>query len=693
MSKDRLQYNRKEKRKWTIFLQNERMNAMVEKIDELSINSIRTLSIDAIEKANSGHPGITMGAAPMAYALWTRMMNHNPKNPNWFNRDRFVLSAGHGSMLLYSLLHLSGYDLSMDDIKAFRQWGSKTPGHPEYGHTVGVEATTGPLGQGFAMAVGMAMTERHMAAVYNKANYEIVNHYTYSICGDGDLMEGISAEAASLAGHLKLGRLIVLYDSNDISLDGDLDQAFSEDVEKRFKGHGWQYLRVEDGNNIDEITTALKEAKKTLDQPTLIEIKTVIGYGSPNKSGKSAAHGAPLGEEERKRTKEAYKWTFEEDFCVPEEVYDNFKKCIVDNGAKKEQEWNELFAQYEQAYSELAAQFTQAVSGELPTGWDQDIPVYEEGTSLASRASSAEVLNAIAKNVPTFLGGSADLASSNKTMIEDDTDFMPDTFHGRNIWFGVREFAMGAAMNGMALHGGVRVFGGTFFVFSDYLRPAIRLAALMGLPVTYVFTHDSIAVGEDGPTHEPIEQLASFRAMPNLCVIRPADGNETAAAWKLALTSTNQPTVLVLSRQNLPTLKDTVRTADEGVAKGAYVVSLAQNEQVDGLLLATGSEVSLAVEAQRVLAQENIHVSVISMPSFDRFEAQTAAYKETVIPKQVKKRLAIEMGSSFGWERYAGDEGDILAIDRFGASAPGEKVMAEYGFTVDNVVERFKALR
>lgn len=665
---------------------------MVAKIDALSVNSIRTLSIDAIEKANSGHPGITMGAAPMAYTLWTRFMNHNPKNPNWFNRDRFVLSAGHGSMLLYSLLHLSGYDLSMDDIKAFRQWGSKTPGHPEYGHTVGVEATTGPLGQGLAMAVGMAMTERHLAAVYNKENYDIIDHYTYSICGDGDLMEGVSAEAASLAGHLKLGRLIVLYDSNDISLDGDLDQAFSESVAKRYEAYGWQYLRVEDGNDLEEIAAALEEAKKDVNRPTLIEIKTVIGYGSPNKSGTAAAHGAPLGAEERKLTKDAYKWTFEEDFYVPQEVYDNFKKLIVDKGQEKEKEWNELFAQYEQAYPEAAAQFSLAVSGELPKGWDEAIPVYEEGTSLASRSSSGEVLNAIAKNVPSFIGGSADLAGSNKTMIKGAADFMPDSYHGRNIWFGVREFAMGAAMNGMALHGGVKVFGGTFFVFSDYLRPAIRLAALMNLPVTYVFTHDSIAVGEDGPTHEPIEQLSSLRAMPNLCVIRPADGNETAAAWKLAMTSTDKPTVLVLSRQNLPTLKGTAELAGEGVAKGAYVVSPAGSEQVDGLLLATGSEVNLAVKAQKALANEDIHVSVVSMPSFDRFEAETASYKETVLPKHVKKRLAIEMGSSFGWERYTGDEGDILAIDRFGASAPGEKVMAEYGFTVENVVRRFKVL-
>ncbi|SFA72476.1 MULTISPECIES: transketolase [unclassified Bacillus (in: firmicutes)] len=665
---------------------------MFDTIDALSVTSIRTLSIDAIEKANSGHPGMPMGAAPMAYTLWTRHMNHNPNNPNWFNRDRFVLSAGHGSMLLYSLLHLSGYGLTMEDLKEFRQWGSKTPGHPEFGHTVGVEATTGPLGQGIAMGVGMAMAERHVAATYNKENFELVNHFTYSICGDGDLMEGVSAEAASLAGHLKLGRYIVLYDSNDISLDGDLSQSFSESVADRFKAYGWQYIRVQDGNNLEEIANALEEAKSDLERPTMIEVKTVIGYGSPNMAGTSDVHGAPLGADELKLTKEAYKWTFDADFHVPDEVYAHFKKMIVENGEKKEKEWNEMFAQYKQQYPELAAQLETALNGELPEGWDKDIPVYSEGKSLASRASSAEVLNGIAKNLPTFWGGSADLAGSNKTLIKGSADFMPASFEGRNIWFGVREFAMGAAMNGIALHGGVKVFGGTFFVFSDYLRPAIRLAALMGLPVTYVFTHDSIAVGEDGPTHEPVEQLAALRAMPNLQIIRPADGNETAAAWKLAVESTNKPTALVLTRQNLPTLKGTDVNAYEGVSKGAYVVSPSERDTPDALLLASGSEVGLAVEAQVALAGEGIHVSVVSMPSWDRFEAQSKEYKDSVIPKAVKKRLAIEMGTSLGWHRYAGDEGEVLAIDTFGASAPGEKIMEEFGFSVNNVVARVKAL-
>ncbi|MBT2691075.1 transketolase [Bacillus sp. ISL-47] len=665
---------------------------MFNQTDELSISSIRTLSIDAIEKANSGHPGMPMGAAPMAYTLWTRFMNHNPKNPEWFNRDRFVLSAGHGSMLLYSLLHLSGYDVSMEDIKQFRQWGSKTPGHPEFGHTPGVDATTGPLGQGIAMAVGMAMAERHLAATYNKDNFNLVDHYTYSICGDGDLMEGVSAEAASLAGHLKLGRLVVLYDSNDISLDGDLDKSFSESVEQRFKSYGWQYIRVEDGNDLHEIAKAIEEAKQDENRPTMIEVKTVIGYGSPNKSGKSDVHGAPLGADELKLTKEAYKWTFEEDFHVPQEVYDHFKQQVAENGAKKQQEWEDLFAQYKEKHPELGLQLEQAIKGELSEGWDKDIPVYEEGKSLASRASSGEALNAIAQNLPSFFGGSADLAGSNKTMIKGTGDFTSESFEGRNIWFGVREFAMGAALNGMALHGGLKVFGGTFFVFSDYLRPAIRLAALMNLPVTYVFTHDSIAVGEDGPTHEPVEQLAALRAMPNISVVRPADGNETAAAWKTAIESTNKPTALVLTRQNLPTLKGTDSAAYEGVKKGAYVVSPASNDKADVLLLAAGSEVSLAVEAKKALEGEGIHASVVSMPAWDRFEAQSKEYKESVIPKAVKKRLAIEMGSSLGWHRYAGDEGDVLAIDTFGASAPGEKIMEEYGFTVDNVVARVKAL-
>lgn len=661
-------------------------------VEALSINSIRTLSIDAIEKANSGHPGMPMGAAPMAYTLWTKHMNHNPKNPEWFNRDRFVLSAGHGSALLYSLLHLAGYGLSVDDLKEFRQWGSKTPGHPEYGHTVGVEATTGPLGQGISMAVGMAMAERHLAAKYNREQLNVVDHFTYSICGDGDLMEGVAAEASSLAGHLKLGRLIVMYDSNDISLDGDLSQSFSESVEERYKAYGWQYIKVNDGNDIEELSKALEEAKSDLNRPTLIEVKTVIGYGSPNRAGTSDAHGMPLGADELSLTKEAYKWTFEEDFYVPSEVYTHFEETCVKAGQQKEEAWKEIFVKYEEQYPELAKELQSAINNVLPEGWDKDIPVYEEGSSLATRASSGEVLNGIAKNLPSFFGGSADLAGSNKTSIKGSEDFLPASYQGRNIWFGVREFAMGAALNGMALHGGLKVYGGTFFVFSDYLRPAIRLSALMSLPVTYVFTHDSIAVGEDGPTHEPIEQLASLRAMPGLSVIRPADGNETAAAWKLSMESTDTPNVLVLTRQNLPTIPQSAEVAYEGVSKGAYVVSPQGKEMADALILATGSEVSLAISAQKALAQEGIDVAVVSMPSWDRFEKQSKEYKDSVLPPAVTKRLGIEMGASFGWHKYVGNEGDLLCIDTWGASAPGEIVMEKYGFSVNNVVSKVKAL-
>ncbi|WP_203332701.1 transketolase [Planococcus beigongshangi] len=658
--------------------------------DQLAVTTIRTLSIDAIEKANSGHPGLPMGAAPMAYTLWTKHMNHNPENPEWFNRDRFVLSAGHGSMLLYSLLHLSGYGLEMDEIKNFRQWDSKTPGHPEYHHTVGVEATTGPLGQGIGMAVGMAMAEKHLAATYNKENLDVVDHYTYALCGDGDLMEGVAGEAISLAGHLKLNKLVVLYDSNDISLDGDLSMSFSEDIRKRFESYGWNYLRVEDGNELDDLSEKIAQAKESADKPTLIEVKTVIGYGAPNKSGKADAHGAPLGEDEMKLVKEYYKWTFDQDFHVPDEVYDTFKQATDELGGKAEAAWNELFEKYEKEHPELAEQLKAAIRGDLPENFEAEFPEYEVGKKQATRSSSGDMVNAIAKTVPSFFGGSADLAGSNKTNIKGGGDFDAENPAGRNIWFGVREFAMGAALNGMALHGGLHVFGGTFFVFSDYVRPAIRLSALMGLPVTFVFTHDSVAVGEDGPTHEPVEHLASLRAMPNLNVIRPADANETKQAWKLALTAESQPTLLVLSRQDLPVLEGTGELAAAGVEKGAYVISGTENPQA--LLLATGSEVSLAVEAQKQLAAEGISVSVVSMPSWDRFEKQDKAYKQSVIPPTVKKRLAIEMGASFGWDRYTGDEGEILAIDRFGASAPGERIMQEFGFTPENVVAKVKNL-
>lgn len=664
---------------------------MSTQIEQRAINTIRTLSIDAIERANSGHPGLPMGAAPMAYALFTDFMNHNPKNSKWFNRDRFVLSAGHGSMLLYSLLHLSGYDVTIEDLKSFRQFKSRTPGHPEVLDTDGVEATTGPLGQGVAMAVGMAMAEAHLAAKFNKEGFNIIDHYTYSLVGDGDIMEGISHEAASLAGHLGLGKLIVLYDSNDISLDGDLDRSFSDNTQKRFEAYNWEVIRVEDGNDLAEIRRAITKAKENTEQPTLIEIKTIIGYGSPNKSNSSASHGAPLGADEVKLTKEYYKWEHDE-FHVDEDVYNDFEVKVVKKGTQKEEEWNSLFNEYKNKFPELANELEVAMHNKLPENWDENLPRYEAGKDkLATRVASSDAINTFAKSIPNLFGGSADLASSNNTMMKEDDDFTKESYEGRNIWFGVREFAMGAALNGMALHGGLKVYGGTFFVFSDYLRAAIRLSAIMNTPVTYVFTHDSIAVGEDGPTHEPVEQLASLRAMPNLSVIRPADGNETQAAWRLALESEDKPTVLVLTRQGLPTLPNTIDKAYEGVSRGAYVVSDAQKEP-EAILLATGSEVSLAIEAQKALFDKNIDVRVVSIPSWDRFESQDETYKNEVIPPHIKKRVAIEMASSLGWERYAGDEGKIIAVDKFGASGQGDIVVKEYGFTVENIVNHVEEL-
>lgn len=660
-------------------------------LDQLAVNTLRTLAIDAIEKANSGHPGMPMGAAPMAHVLWSRFMQVNPRNPHWMNRDRFVLSAGHGSMLLYGLLHLMKYDLSMEELQNFRQWGSRTPGHPEYGHTPGVDATTGPLGQGIAMAVGMAMAEQHLAAIYNRDGYEIVNHYTYVICGDGDLMEGVSSEASSLAGHLKLGKLIVLYDSNDISLDGELSRSFSEDVAMRYQAYGWQYLRVEDGNDLAAIEQAIAEARADLERPSLIEVKTTIGYGSPNKAGSSASHGSPLGKDEVKLTKAAYAWEYEKDFYVPQEVADFYQK-VAEAGEKREAEWKELFARYAEAYPELAEQFRAAAAGQLPEGWDAELPAYEPGAKLATRAASGNAINALAKRVPYLIGGSADLAQSNNTLIKEADNFLPGSYTGRNIWFGVREFAMGAALNGMALHGGLKVYGGTFFVFSDYLRPAIRLSALMKQPVIYVFTHDSIAVGEDGPTHEPIEQLPSLRAMPGLTVLRPADANETNEAWRYALARTDEPVALVLTRQNLPVLAETAQAAREGLPKGAYTLADADGGQPDLLLLASGSEVSLCLKAREQLAARGIRARVVSMPSWELFERQPQAYREAVIPPQVKARLAVEMAHPQGWERYTGDGGAVLGIHGFGVSAPGERIMREFGFTVENVVREAEKL-
>ncbi|RNB87358.1 transketolase [Brevibacillus fluminis] len=659
-------------------------------IDQLAVNTLRTLAIDAIEKANSGHPGMPMGASPMAHVLWSRYMKVNPQNPSWIDRDRFVLSAGHGSMLLYSMLHLMTYDVTIEDLKNFRQWGSRTPGHPEFGHTAGVDATTGPLGQGIAMAVGMAMAERHMSATYNRDNFDLINHYTYVICGDGDLMEGVSGESSSLAGHLKLGKLVVLYDSNDICLDGKLSVSFSENVAQRYQAYGWQYIRVEDGTDMAAIDAALAEARADLDRPTLIEVKTVIGHGSPNKGGSSASHGAPLGKDEVKLTKKSYAWPHEE-FHVPAEVAD-FYKGIAQAGTAKEAEWQALFDRYAQAYPELAAQFKLAVAGELPAGWNAELPVYENGVKLATRVASGNAINALAKTVPFFMGGSADLAHSNNTLIKGAGDFLPGSYEGRNFWFGVREFAMGAALNGMALHGGVKAYGGTFFVFSDYVRPAIRLSALMKQPVTYVFTHDSIAVGEDGPTHEPVEHLAALRAMPGVTVIRPADANETNAAWSYAIASKDEPVVLVLTRQNLPALEETAALAAANLDKGAYVLADAENGQPQVILLATGSEVPLVMQARTELASRGIQARVVSMPSWELFERQPKEYKDSVIPPSIKARVGVEMAMPFGWERYVGDAGTIIGINHFGASAPGDRIMKEYGFTVENVVQAAESL-
>lgn len=657
------------------------------RIEQLAINTIRTLSIDMIEKANSGHPGLPMGAAPMAYQLWTHQMKHNPANPQWFDRDRFILSAGHGSALLYSLLHLTGYDLPMEELQNFRQWGSKTPGHPEFGHTVGVEATTGPLGQGIAMAVGMAMAEAHLAATYNRPGYKVIDHYTYSICGDGDLMEGVAAEAASMAGHMGLGKLIVLYDSNDISLDGELNFAFTESVAKRFEAYGWQYIRVEDGTDIAAIQAAIAEAKADANRPTLIEVRTIIGYGSPNKAGTSKAHGSPLGAEEVLLTKQYYEWEHEP-FTVPVEVRDHFAQVRA-QGEAAEKQWNEQFTAYKEAFPELAAQLESAIRGELPEGWDQALTMYgTDVPKMATREASGAALNAIAKHLPTLFGGSADLASSNNTNLKGYPVFERENYAGRNVWFGVREHAMGAALNGLALHGGVRPYGATFFVFSDYLRPAIRLSALMKQPVLYVFTHDSIAVGEDGPTHEPIEQLASLRAIPDLTVMRPADANETLAAYRFAIEQNALPTVMVLTRQKLPVLEGTATKANAGVAHGAYVLSdPGDGKEPDVIFIGTGSEVQLAVQAQHVLAERGIAARVVSMPSWDRFEKQEQAYKDSVLPPHVKARVAIEMAMPLGWERYIGDAGAVIGITTFGASAPGDLVMEKFGFTVDNVVK------
>lgn len=660
---------------------------MYDQVDQLGVNTLRTLSIDAIQRANSGHPGLPMGAAPMAYVLWTRHLKINPKtHMNWVNRDRFVLSAGHGSALLYSLAHLAGYDVSMDDLKNFREWKSNTPGHPEYGCTDGVEATTGPLGQGISMAVGMAMAEAHLGKKFNREGYPVMDHYTYALIGDGDLMEGVASEAASLAGHLKLGKLIALYDSNGISLDGKTSASFTENVGARFEAYGWQYILVEDGFNLEEIDKAIVQAKAESDKPTIIEIKTTIGYGSENQ-GTHKVHGSPLGEEGVAHAKEVYNWNYPP-FTVPEEVSQRFKECLQDKGVKVENKWNEMFEAYKKEYSDLAQKFSDGFSNKVPNTLGDILPQYGEDDSIATRAASQKAINALAKEVSSLWGGAADLASSNKTVIAGEGDFQPESYEGRNIWFGVREFGMACAMNGIMLHGGSRVFGSTFFVFSDYLKAAIRLSAIQKLPVIYVLTHDSVAVGKDGPTHEPIEQLAGLRTIPNVQVFRPADGNETSAAWKVALETLDKPTILVLSRQNLDTLSISKEKVFDGVEKGGYVIQRAENE-ADGILIATGSEVGLALKAKEELQKKGKDVSVVSLPSWERFEAQSEEYKNTVIPPELKKRMTIEAGTTYGWAKYAGDHGVMIGIDEFGMSAPSDIVLRELGMSVENIVSRY----
>lgn len=659
---------------------------MFNNTDLKAVNAIRTLSIAQIEEANSGHPGLPMGAAPMAYVLWNKFLKVNPKNSKWHDRDRFVLSAGHGSALLYSLLHLSGFNLSIDDLKNFRQIGSLTPGHPERLHTDGVEVTTGPLGQGIANAVGFAMAEKHLAALYNKDNYEIVDHYTYALCGDGDLMEGISYESMSLAGHLNLNKLILLHDSNDICLDGNLNTSFSENIEARVKSQNWNYIKVNDGNNLDEIYKAIEEAKKSEDKPTFIEIKTIIGYGSKNQ-GTNKVHGAPIGNEDFQEAKKAYNW-LEEDFTISEEIYDIFKESILKNGIDENEKWDELFKKYEEEYPEDAKDFKAGFDRNLPENWIEDINKFDSSMKdIATRASSGKVIQDIANVTRNFWGGSADLFSSNKTDIVDGQRFSKENPQGRNVWYGVREFAMAAIANAIVAHGGTWHHVSTFFVFSDYLKAAIRLSALSKIPVTYVFTHDSVSVGEDGPTHEPIEQLAMLRSIPNTIVLRPADANEVRLAWKIALESKESPVILALTRQNLRNLKETENLVD--ISKGGYIISDSNKETPDGIIIATGSEVQLAIDTKEILSKNNIDVRVISMPSFELFRQQDSSYKEEILPLNVTNRMSIEMASSFGWKEFTGDRGINISIDRFGISGNGSMVEKELGFEAEKIAEKY----
>jgi transketolase len=676
-------------------------------LDGLCVNTIRFLSVDAIQKANSGHPGMPLGAAPMAYVLWTRFLKHNPSNPKWFDRDRFVLSAGHGSMLLYSLLHLTGYDLPLEEIKRFRQWGSHTPGHPERGHVPGVEVTTGPLGQGFGNGVGLAIAERYLAARYNRPGFEIINHFTYAIVSDGDLMEGVAQEAASLAGHLGLGKLIYLYDDNYVTLAAGADLTFTEDRAKRFEAYGWHVQSVADGNDLKAIEGALQSAREESGRPSIIMVRTHLGYGSPHKQDTFEAHGAPLGEEEVKLTKQNLGWPLDPLFHLPDQSLDHFRKAL-EQGKGAEDEWNNRLSAYFQAFPDLARELQEIMRGELPQGWNADVPLFPpDPKGMATRVASGKVMNALAPKIPTLIGGSADLNPSTNTALKGMGDFQSPHFKatdpqgsvgggwgygGRNIHFGVREHAMGAIINGIAAHEGMIPFGSTFMIFSDYLRPSIRLAALMQLHVIYVFTHDSIGVGEDGPTHEPIGQMASLRAIPNLIVIRPCDANETAVAWQVALEQKNRPVALALTRQNVPTLDRSKYANAEGLRRGAYVLGDAPDPHPEVILIASGSEVQLIVEAQRKLQEQKVSARAVSMPSWELFEAQSEEYRHSVLPPWAQVRIAVEAGVSHGWYRYVGSQGEVIGVDRFGASAPGPVVMREYGFTVENVFQRTLAL-
>jgi transketolase len=656
------------------------------------INTIRILAAEAVQKANSGHPGMPMEAAPLAYLLWTRFMRYNPENPAWVNRDRFVLSAGHGSMLIYAMLHLTGYNLSLEEIKNFRQWNSLTPGHPEYGLTPGVDTTTGPLGQGISTAVGMAMAEAHLGARFNRPGHDVIDHFTYVIASDGDLMEGVSSEACSMAGHLGLGKMIVVYLDNHITIEGSTDLAFSENVGLRFDAYGWHVQRVMDGNDLASLESAIHAAQGVTDKPSIIVCRTIIGYGSPNRAGTSKAHGEALGEEELALTKKNLGWPAEPAFYIPEDVLTHFRQ-MASRGNELESAWKQNVDAYTADHPDLSREMQRCLNGDLPEGWENDLPIFTPDLDdMATRQASGTVINALAARIPELMGGSADLAGSNNTMIEAETDYAAGHYIGRNLRFGVREHAMGAALNGMMVHGGVIAYGGTFLVFSDYMRPAIRLAALMVVAPIYVFTHESVGLGEDGPTHQPIEHYMALRVIPHLIVIRPSDATETAEAWRAALLHRNAPVALLLTRQKMPVLDRTTLASAEGLQQGAYILADAEGPTPDVILIATGSEVHVALAAREMLAAETIGARVVSMPSWELFEAQPADYKESVLPTSVTARLAIEAGVTLGWERYVGTQGDVIGIDRFGASAPAKIIFEQLGFTAENAAARAKAL-